>query len=283
MIYHTLSLSCYLCYWLPYMLVPSSWFAEWFDHPLYLSLYSHRSDKEAVQVVELLLRSISLPRGARILDLCCGSGRHTKALYDAGFDVVGLDLSKNLLNLARQELAGLPVRLYQGDMRSPYPEGSYDCIANFFTSFGYFDNPSDDTTVIRRICEALNPSGYFFLDFFNAKYVRSHLVPADILVFDDFTITQKRSIEQGFVVKHITVQYHTCSNTYSVLGKTSDTNLPHSSSQTFVERVRLYEPEDLQHLLTAHGFTIHTIFGDYTGNPLSPDAPRCIVVAQLQH
>ncbi len=243
---------------------PSSWFAEWFNNPLYTSLYSHRSDEEAERVVRLLTKSVPLTKGARVLDLCCGGGRHTKALIETGFEVVGIDLSETLLGLAREETEGLPVRLYQGDMRSPYPHAPFDCIANFFTSFGYFDDARDDEIVIEQIVNALKPHGYFFLDFFNADYVRENLVEADILDFEDWNITQKRSIEAGFVVKHITVS------------KPSET----ASGRTFVERVRLYSKSDLEDLLIRYGMSIGAVYGNYDGKPFHPSLPRCIIVAQ---
>ena len=246
------------------MHVPSSWFAEWFDNPLYTALYSHRSDEEAVRAVELLTRSVGLPKSARVLDLCCGGGRHTKALIDAGFDVVGIDLSETLLSLAREETLGLPVELHHADMRETYPGAPYDCIANFFTSFGYFDDPGDDVLVLRRVKEALKPRGYFFLDFFNASHLQQHLVESDTLEFDDFSITQKRSIDKGFVVKSIAVR----SPSTSV------------QERIFTERVRLYDKKDLERIFEQVQLSICAVFGDYSGAEWTLNAPRCIVLGQ---
>ena len=243
---------------------PASWFAEWFDNPLYTALYSHRSDEEAVRAVELLTRSVALPKGARVLDLCCGGGRHTKALIDAGFDVVGIDLSETLLSLAREETRGLPVELHHADMREAPLGAPYDCIANFFTSFGYFDDPGDDVLVLRRVKEALKPDGYFFLDFFNAAYLQQHLVESDTLEFDDFSITQKRSIEEGFVVKSITVRSAS----------------PFEQERTFTERVRLYEKSDFERMFREVQLSIRAVFGDYSGAEWTLDAPRCIILGQ---
>jgi SAM-dependent methyltransferase len=243
---------------------PSSWFAEWFDNPLYTALYSHRSDEEAVQAVELLKRSITLPKGARVLDLCCGGGRHTKALIDAGFDVVGIDLSPTLLTLAEEETRGLPVRLYRADMREAYPDAPFDCIANFFTSFGYFDDPSDDMLVLRRVKDALKPEGWFFLDFFYDVYLREHLVAQDTLDFDELSITQERSIDAGFVQKSI----HIVSKKGAFL------------ERRYSERVRLYGLSDLQGMIRETGLHIRAVFGNYSGSELSAETPRCIILAQ---
>lgn len=244
---------------------PSSWFAEWFDNPLYTALYSHRSDEEAVSVVELLLRSVALPNeGARVLDLCCGGGRHTKALIEAGFDVVGIDLSETLLALAHEETQGLPVRLYRADMREAFPDAPFDCIANFFTSFGYFDDPVDDRMVLKRVKDALKPGGTFFLDFFNASHLRRNLVAEDRLDFEECSITQERSIEEGFVRKRIIVR--------------SDTGA--FPERVFTERVRLYSLNDFREIFAAVGLSISVVLGDYSGTAYSEDSPRCIILAQ---
>jgi SAM-dependent methyltransferase len=246
------------------MHVPSSWFAEWFDNPLYTALYSHRSDEEALQVVELLRQSVSLPEGARVLDLCCGGGRHTKALIESGFDVVGIDLSETLLALAHEETRGLPVRLYRADMREAFPEAPFDCIANFFTSFGYFDNPADDALVLKRVSDALKPGGMFFLDFFNDVHLQRTLVAEDTLDFEEFSITQERRIEEGFVQKRIVVR-----------------SIHHSfPERIYTERVRLYTLSDFRTMFAKAGLSIRAVFGDYSGSELSDDAPRCIILAE---
>jgi SAM-dependent methyltransferase len=139
------------------------WFASWFDSAHYHRLYAHRSDEEAARFVDTLVERVQLPAGAAVLDLGCGTGRHSKRLACSGFDVTGVDLSAESLRRARtNERANL--RFVRQDMRLPFGRGRYDCVVNLFTSFGYFEDPADNLTVIRNVAESLKPGGTFVLD-----------------------------------------------------------------------------------------------------------------------
>ena len=62
-----------------------------------------------------------------VLDLACGSGRHLIPLTKAGYDVVGFDVSLNLLRIAKQRLG--EAVLVRGDMRFlPFKEGAFKAI-----------------------------------------------------------------------------------------------------------------------------------------------------------
>ncbi|HET6992715.1 MAG TPA: methyltransferase domain-containing protein, partial [Bacteroidia bacterium] len=70
------------------------WFESWFDSPYYHLLYGNRDEKEAENFIEVLARFLKAPKGSRALDLACGKGRHSVALYKNGFEVTGIDLSE---------------------------------------------------------------------------------------------------------------------------------------------------------------------------------------------
>ena len=69
------------------------WFSDWFNSSYYHTLYQHRDDTEAFQFIDNLLAYLKPLPHATMLDIACGKGRHSKALFDAGFDVTGIDLS----------------------------------------------------------------------------------------------------------------------------------------------------------------------------------------------
>ncbi|PYO76348.1 MAG: class I SAM-dependent methyltransferase, partial [Gemmatimonadetes bacterium] len=57
---------------------------------------------------------LGLPVGSRVLDVPCGQGRHTHLLAEAGYDVDGLDYSKDLLAVARRRGTGHTLRYTRG-------------------------------------------------------------------------------------------------------------------------------------------------------------------------
>lgn len=240
------------------------WFAKWFESPWYSTLYAHRHTEEAALAIRLMLNATQLEFGSKILDLCCGNGRHSLALAERGFEVVGIDYSKHLLEIAQKKLEQTSVKLFRQDMRHSYPVAPYDCICNMFTSFGYFDIENDNRTVLYRISEALKKGGYFFFDYLNAEYVRSTFTPFTETVLPHATIIQKRTITDTYVSKRIEIY-------------TEHTSKP----EIFEEKVRLYTSKQLISMIESYSMNIVQQYGNYNGVPFLLDSsPRCIIVAQ---
>ena len=131
-----------------------NWFQEWFNHPLYLKVYSHRDHEEAVQCIRTILSLSGLdekkPASLSVLDIACGAGRHALELARLGYKVTGNDLSPFLLEEARKAAlkSNLPLKLTCCDMRHIPPYGNYDRVVQLFTSFGYFERKEYDQVVL---------------------------------------------------------------------------------------------------------------------------------------
>jgi SAM-dependent methyltransferase len=87
-------------------------------------------DHDPIQALEgPIVRSLvgDLPRGSRVLDLGCGTGRHTGAIREAGHSVVGADLNEAMLGLAREKLPDVEFR--QAELTNlPFPDESFDGV-----------------------------------------------------------------------------------------------------------------------------------------------------------
>jgi SAM-dependent methyltransferase len=141
------------------------WWQTFFDET-YLRMYRDMTPAERTErEVKGILAMLNLPVGARVLDLCCGQGRHTIRLAQAGLRVTGLDLSPQLLAAARRaaEAAGVDLTLVQRDMRHIPFQGEFDAIVNLFTAFGYFDD-TENQNVLHGVARALKPGGQFLID-----------------------------------------------------------------------------------------------------------------------
>ena len=236
----------------------NEWFEHWFGEE-YLELYPHRDAAEAARVAMLLEARGVVWRGALVLDLACGAGRHALALAHRGARVVGLDLSPPLLREARR-LFPLAL-LVRGDIRRlPIRTGALDAVVNLFTSFGYFDRDELHEAVIEDVARVLRPGGRFALDFLNAPQVRATLVPRDVHHAGAREVVQERRLEEGgrYVVKTIHLT---------------------GEARSFMERVRLYERADLERIVTRAGLVVDAVLGDYEGAPHSPASPRTLVLA----
>ena len=71
------------------------WFETWFESPYYALLYKDRDVQEAKDFIDQLLTYLKPDSNANFLDLACGKGRHSIHLNQKGFQVCGLDYSKN--------------------------------------------------------------------------------------------------------------------------------------------------------------------------------------------
>lgn len=146
----------------------------------YLYFYEHvqtaeRAEREADLLVELL----GLRPGDRVLDAACGYGRIANRLARRGFDVVGVDLSEELIDAARARVPadGRLPKYIVGDLREFANDGDFDAAICWFTSFGYFDD-STDRAILGRLAGALRPGGVLALEILGAEPLRAS-VPAD--------------------------------------------------------------------------------------------------------
>ncbi len=234
------------------------WFQEWFNQD-YLALYSHRNEAEARSVADLIRARVPAQSCGRTLDLGCGAGRHLPYLREQQ-PTVGLDLSPWLLDVARQKQPQTP--LVRADMRClPFRDGSFTLVVNLFTSFGYFFEDLQNKHALSEAARVISPGGYFVLDFLNAPHTRQTIVPFERRQVGSEWVQQRREISEDgrFIRKTIMIG---------------------TPAKVFCERVRLFEPGDLEAMLADCGFSVTHVYGDYSGRPLMDTSPRVIIVAQ---
>lgn len=138
----------------------SQWFQLFLPSP---------SEASTWQDVAFLARQLPLPRYRRVLDLCCGYGRHALGLAEQGYQVTGLDRSQAAIAEAerRSQAAGMQVTYVTCDMREvdTLPD-TFDAVINMWQSLSFFD---DDTNayVLRAIHAKLTTGGRFVVDLYN--------------------------------------------------------------------------------------------------------------------
>ncbi len=246
--------------------LPLNWFEEWFNHPLYLEVYSHRDDNEAGRCIQTILTHSGLnlkkPELLAVLDIACGAGRHALELARLGYKVTGNDLSPFLLEEARKaaEKSKLLLKLTCCDMRQIQSEGSYNLVVQLFTSFGYFDMKEDDQLVLNKAYHALQSDGWYVLDLINPLHLRRNLVAHSCRTAGELTIIEDRAINEKRITKTISI--------IPPLGRTV----------TFSESVRLYSEREIIAMLQKEGFTVNRIIGNYEGDSFTEEeSPRMMI------
>jgi len=131
--------------------------------------------------VDLFIDALNLKLEDKILDLCCGQGRHSLEFSRRGFrSIEGLDRSHFLIQKAKAQAKkeALNVKFREGDARKiPFPNDSFEVVMILGNSFGYFETIQDDLRVLREIFRVLQPWGRLLIDVADGEFLREHYQP----------------------------------------------------------------------------------------------------------
>ena len=115
------------------------------------------------ELLQWLKRNAFQPRSA--LDIGCGTGVLCGILKDAGVDAWGMDLSPEMIRIARENYPGIP--FYEGDMCTFAPGKQFDLITATGDVLNHLPTLEDLRQVFANVYDLLNPGGYFIFDLLN--------------------------------------------------------------------------------------------------------------------
>lgn len=101
-----------------------------------------------------------LPKGARVLDIGCGTGQQTILFKSMGFDVVGIDISAGLVGVANKKL-GEGVCLASDACKLPFPDACFDAVTSAGSTVNHIP---DYQCFFEEAGRVLKPGGYLFLE-----------------------------------------------------------------------------------------------------------------------
>lgn len=237
------------------------WFKKWFSSDEYLRVYAHRNKKDAENLINLILKNVSIPHNAKILDAACGAGRHSILLSQMGYNVTAFDLSKSLLKIGMQNCCELKtdVKFVCADIRNAHFKSHFNLVLNMFTSFGYFQTDSENFRFFVNARSFLSEGGFIVVDYFNKEFLTRNLISETKKVINKNTIIERREIKNGFVIKDILIRKD-------------------GEEKLFHEMVKLYSYEDIMSKFIQFGYRPTKIFGDYDGNEFAKDSSERLIV-----
>jgi len=217
--------------------------------------------EEIGQAVKLL----DIEKGAKILDLCCGMGRHSLELARLGYKVVGVDLTQEYLAKARKQAKsdGLDIEFIRDDMRKFCQPESFDAVINMLTAFGYFEDSEENIRVLENIYRSLRKGGKLLIDIMGKEIAARIWQERDWHEKDGRIFLFERKLSQNWSwVENKWMMLHN--------GKLHKYEFGH----------RIYSAVELSAMLTDSGFSSVAIYGDFAGADYDHNAKRLIAVAQ---
>jgi SAM-dependent methyltransferase len=231
------------------------WFEDIADHAgeAYLR-YSFTKGTE--REIDFLMGALELTPGMRVLDVGCGPGRHAHALGRRGLSVVGVDISKRFIELARQE-APPGTEFIRGDARRLEFDGEFDAVISLCQG-GFGLVADDDPSVLTGVVRALKPGRRAALSAFSAYFQVRFLEETD-----SFDAANGINHEQASV--------------RNPLGEVA----------LFDLWTTCFTPRELRLMVTAAGGQVDSIWsvspGDYGWNPPDLAHPEWLVLLTRPH
>ena len=202
---------------------------------------------------------------AKVLDLCCGVGRHSLAFARRGFTVTGVDLTASYLEAAEDSAAAenLEIEFIHEDGRAFRRPGEFALCVDLGASFGYFSNADDDALMLRRCQENLAAGGVLVLETIGKETAARAFVESETVERDGWTVSAR----------------------YRVLGDWEKLGNAWRAEKegTVYERsfaIRLYAGTELRSLLLGAGFESAALYGDLDGRPYDQRAEMLVAVAR---
>jgi SAM-dependent methyltransferase len=244
--------------------------AEWYEDDTFWEtfrdyMFNPARLEQTRAEVDQLVALLKLGSGVRVLDLCCGIGRHSLEFARRGFRVTGVDRTVRYLEQARDGAAreNLSIEFVHCDMRAFARREAFDGALSMFTSFGYFEDGADDLRVARNIYESLRPGAKLALDINGKEVVAAKFRERDWNQRADGTIVieERRVLDGWSKVESHWIQLRGTERRESKLV------------------VRPYSGVELGRLLKEAGFSEVATYGSLAATPYDHRAERLVAVA----
>jgi len=218
-----------------------------------------------------ITKMLETQKSQLVLDLACGTGNMTLLLAKKGFDMIGVDLSEDMLAAAQQKMYEENQRILflTQDMRELDLYGTVDAVVCVCDGLNYILDPSDLAKVFNRVKLFLNPGGIFIFDI-NTEY--------------KFKEVMANRTFEGESASGAAYEWENFYNTETKLNEYRVTfyNKENPNEQPFTEihKQRAYAQTEIEKTLKNAGFNDITVCDDYTGESPKTSSMRLTFTAQ---
>lgn len=214
-------------------------------------------------------------RDAKILELCCGTGRLTLPIAKDGYDIWGVDYTPSMLRQAKVKAseAGLKINFIEADIRTLNLHEKFDLIFLPFNSIHHLYENADLFQALERVKNHLKEGGLFLLDCFNPNIqyiVEGEKEQKDIAEYttsDGREVLIKQTMRYESATQINRIEWH-----YFINGEFH--SIQHLD-------MRLFFPQELDSYLERAGFRVIHKFGDFEEEAFNDNSEKQIYVLAL--
>lgn len=224
---------------------------------------------ERAEFIGTLFDSYGIDKKATVLDLACGTGSFTVELAKKGYEMIGVDISEDMLAQAQSKVweEELDVLLLCQDMTKLDLFGTIDAAVCMLDSLNHLDCADDVKKAIAKVGLFMNPNGIFVFDV-NTVYKHRYILANNTFVYDCddvYCVWQNSLNDDDSVDINLDIFEY---DEYAYI----------RSGESFTERA--YELDLIKKWLEKAEFEVIDIFDEMTKNPLCDETERAVFVAR---
>ena len=235
---------------------------EWYKEGWTLEVKNQSWVEDTINQIDFIIKTLKLKGSERILDLACGFGRHSLYLGKLGYDVTGIDITKDYIIDAQKEAKkmGINAKFIHEDIRNISFFEEYDVVLNLADgAIGYLENDEENLRIFDVISKTLKTGGKHFMDICNADHAE-HYFPKKhweigekslALAQFDWDTNTRRMRYTGWDIP------------YGEIAKKPGINIENG------DPIRLYSLEELKNIFGQRRMKIISSFSNYYGKELT--------------
>ena len=226
--------------------------------------------EEWADYVQSLLMEYEVREGL-VLELGCGTGNLTEILASRGYDMIGVDLSADMLDIAmeKRERSGRDILYLMQDMRGFELYGTVRAAVSICDSMNYLQEEKDLLSTFMLVNNYLDPGGIFIFDL-NTAYKYRELI-------GDTTIAENRE-GASFIWENTWYEEEKVNEYDLTIFAETENGLYQKFEETHFQRA--YDLKTVKRLIAEAGMEFLAAYDAFTREPVRPDSERIYVIAR---
>jgi len=204
-----------------------------------------------------------------VLDLACGTGNLTVPLAEAGYDMIGIDLSEEMLSLAQQKAGRLPILFLCQNMVSFELYGTVDAVICCLDSLNYLLKKEDLERTFAHVKNYLEPGGLFVFDVNTPHRLENVYGRQDFVLEEEGILCTWRN--------DYNEKTRVCTFDLSFFEEQADGSYLRTDE---VQKERAYAFSTYKKLIEENGMKLVSVYGSYDRSPVETDSEKWYFVCR---